>query len=113
MQVINCKVKELQKRGYNTLLEWTNKPNHLYIGRDMSYYCGEGARGSKWRNPFPIKNYTRDECLQLYEHHVRTSYLWNDLHELKDVKEFGCWCYPEQCHGNVLMKLVKEKFNQK
>jgi hypothetical protein len=27
--------------------------------------------------------------------------------ELVD-KVLGCWCYPEPCHGDVLLKLVKE-----
>ena len=30
-----------------------------------------------------------------------------DLFELKD-KTLGCWCYPEKCHGDVLIELVEK-----
>jgi hypothetical protein len=29
------------------------------------------------------------------------------LLNLKD-KNLGCWCSPEPCHGDVLIKLIKE-----
>ena len=28
----------------------------------------------------------------------------NDLHELEG-KTLGCWCKPEKCHGDILIKL--------
>jgi len=34
--------------------------------------------------------------------------LLNSLHEIEG-KNLGCWCYPEKCHGNVLIKLIEER----
>ena len=33
----------------------------------------------------------------------------NDLHELKD-KVLGCWCKPLSCHGDILVELIKKKY---
>jgi hypothetical protein len=33
----------------------------------------------------------------------------NDLHELNG-KELGCWCKPDKCHGDILIKLYNEKY---
>ena len=32
----------------------------------MEHYV-KGARGSKWQNPFTVKRYGLEKCLQLYE----------------------------------------------
>lgn len=51
-KIINVKKAELKKVGYNSLQEWLDaSPDHIYIGRDMSFYV-PGADGSKWKNPF-------------------------------------------------------------
>ena len=53
-RVINVKKNELKKLGYNDLEHWLQaSPQHLYIGRDMTYYV-PGATGSKWANPFKV-----------------------------------------------------------
>ena len=67
---VRCiKAAELRKDGYASLEEWLKDPNHLYIGRDMSFYV-PGLTCSKWHNPYPIKKYGLTECLRLYEEHV-------------------------------------------
>lgn len=77
---------------------------HVYIGRRME--GTEFTEDSKWANFF----YDR---LDLYEEHVRR-HLWDDLEELRG-KILGCWCVntkyikPIVCHGQVLLKLVREK----
>ena len=46
--------------------------------------------------------------LDIYEEYVRNnSFLMNSLSELKN-KNLGCWCHPNSCHGDVLVKLYKE-----
>ena len=78
----------------------------------MSHHV-TGARGSKWGNPFKInknanKN-SRNKCLKRYEDHVRRSPdLFNAVMELGG-KELGCWCKPSPCHGDILIKLFKER----
>ena len=75
----------------------------LYIGREFG-----GLPASKWQNPFYIHQYGRKGCIELYEHRIRkTPELMAALHELSD-QALGCWCYPEDCHGDVLVKLYKE-----
>lgn len=65
------------------------------------------ARPSKWGNPFVIgKDGTRQEVIEKYRKWILSNKeLLNNLHELKG-KRLGCWCYPEPCHGDVLVELV-------
>ena len=78
----------------------------VYIGRRIQYHK-EFTRDSKWAN--------RSPTLAAYEDTIRiTDRLWNALDELKG-KRLGCWCIttdkiePLRCHGQVLMKLLREK----
>lgn len=91
MKVVHCK-----KERYD-----------VYIGRP-----------SKWGNPFThitsketLAQYivpTREAAVAAYEGWVRSQpLLMAALPELKD-KTLGCWCAPLSCHGDVLIKLVKE-----
>ena len=105
---------------YQSLLEWLEDDSHVYIGRNMSFYV-KGAVGSKWANPFKVakpnkvykrgKYYTLDDSLKLYEEYIkRTPELLNSLHELHN-KTLGCWCKPNACHGDILVKLVNDQSN--
>ena len=108
MSIVNIKKKELNKRNIKDFEEWNSKPNTLYIGRNMTFYV-KGTKKSKWFNPFSVKKYGRDKCLLMYEEYIRnTSELYNNLDELQGI-ELGCWCKPEKCHGDILIKLLKEK----
>lgn len=80
----------------------------LYIGRPC-FRGGWNLSGSKWANPFSVNKYGREECLKLYEQHIRNRPdLWNNLYELEG-KTLGCFCKPDPCHGDVLIKLFIEK----
>lgn len=110
-RVINVRKAELCQRGYGSFLDWAANPKNLYIGRSMQQYV-PGTVGSKWGNPFPLKQYTLEESLQKYELHVRNSKdLWGALEELDGLEEIGCWCAPAPCHGNVLQRLLAEKLS--
>jgi hypothetical protein len=75
----------------------------VYIGREWA-----GLPQSKWHNPFHEWEYGRTAAIALYEAHIRLNdELMAAIPELVD-KVLGCWCYPEPCHGDVLLKLVKE-----
>ena len=67
------------------------------------------GRPSKWGNPYVIgKDGTRAEVIAKYESYIRNSpELVSSLHELKN-RVLGCWCDPLPCHGNILIKLLKE-----
>ena len=66
-------------------------------------------RRTKWGNPFVIgKDGTREEVIAKYAAWVPTQqHLMDSLHELKD-KTLGCWCAPQACHGDVLIRLVED-----
>ena len=87
---MKCRVVNLRKEKYD-----------VYIGR-----------GSKWGNPFRMRNNSqeeRDRVCEEYEKYFFTTDLPNQLHELRG-KILGCYCKPLRCHGDFLAKLVNEKF---
>ena len=103
--VVCIRSSALQKDGYQDLTEWCKYDNHLYIGRSVS-----AVEASKWHNPYRLREYTLEKCLELYEKHVRGSRdLMGALPELAG-KALGCWCAPSRCHGDVLLKLLGEYF---
>lgn len=77
------------------------EPYDIYIGR-----------GGKWGNPFVIgRDGDRDEVISLYAKYLKDSIKngvisIDELCEL-DGKVLGCFCKPERCHGDVLVKAVK------
>tara|TARA_A100001037_G_C14603737_1_gene394128 strand:- start:129 stop:494 length:366 start_codon:yes stop_codon:yes gene_type:complete len=110
--IVCVKKAILNKRGIQNFEEWNSKPNTLYIGRNMNFYI-KGTYKSKWFNPFSVKKYGREQCLELYEKHLRnTPELYDCLEELKG-KELGCWCKPNSCHGDIMIKLLHEKSEEK
>jgi len=79
----------------------------VYIGREVTM-GGWNLPTSKWANPYAVKVYGRDQCLRLYETYIRgRSDLIAALPELKG-KRLGCWCHPEPCHGDILIRLYRE-----
>ena len=67
------------------------------------------ARPSKWGNPFQIgRDGDREQVIQKYEIHLRRRPdLLAVLPELAG-KRLGCLCKPAACHGDVLVKLLRE-----
>ena len=65
------------------------------------------GRPSKWGNPFVIgKDGSRDEVIKKYEAWLGTQpNLLVALPELRG-KVLGCWCAPQACHGDVLVRLA-------
>lgn len=68
------------------------------------------GRPTKWGNPFIIgASGTREDVLKLYEKWARKNpEIMKCLEELRG-KTLGCWCSPKACHGDILIKLLKEK----
>lgn len=117
-KIINISKANLKLMGYDSLEQWLMNEDHIYIGRNMSYYI-KGAKKSKWYNPYrvrkqgkeyrtSVKYYSMDESLRMYREYILSSEeLKGSLRELRG-KTLGCWCKPNRCHGDVLMKLVDE-----
>ncbi|MHB1952477.1 MAG: DUF4326 domain-containing protein [Sulfobacillus sp.] len=83
----------------------------VYIGRSW-HMGGWSLNQSKWHNPYKLSQFpTREACLQAYEKHIRSRKdLLEALSELKG-KKLGCFCHPQPCHGDILVKLFRE-FNE-
>ena len=73
-KVVNIKVAELQKENYENFLDWNKNPNHLYIGRNTTFYV-PGTIKSKWCNPFSVKKYGLDVSLESYEKYKRRMFV--------------------------------------
>ena len=107
-RVVNVKKEHLKSRGIADMLEWSLRPDSLYIGRAMPFVPGATAN-SKWANPFSVERYGRVRCLEMFEKYVRGRRdLWDSLEEIEG-KEVGCWCFPASCHGEILIRLLAEK----
>lgn len=83
-------------RVVNIKFAFTVKIPYIYIGRP-----------SKWGNPFKIgKDGSRKECIEKYRQYILGNpKLLKDLVELKG-KVLGCYCKPQECHGDVLIELI-------
>ena len=103
--VVNIRIQELRKHGFKNFHEWNSFPENVYIGR-ANYYLNIPA--SKFANPYKIRDFDRKTVLQMYENYIRRSpKLLNSIHELK-LKTLGCYCFPEECHGDILIKILNE-----
>jgi hypothetical protein len=80
----------------------------VYIGRANRWY---GLPASKWRNYFQIKEaegVSRERCIAAYAQWVRLQPdLMVTLDELTGAN-LVCWCAPEVCHGDVLLRLAND-----
>jgi hypothetical protein len=102
--VVNVNVKSLRANTkFNSFEEWEKDASNVYIGRANMWVK---AKKSKWANPFSTKKFPLEECLKKYEEHLLSKpELMNSLGELKG-KNLGCWCKPNACHGDILLKYV-------
>jgi hypothetical protein len=93
------------------VVHFKREPYDIYVGRP-----------SKWGNPFThiadkktVAQFvvsSREEAVEAYQLWITEGegkHLLEDLHELKG-KVLGCWCAPKSCHGDVLLKLIEEKY---
>ena len=70
--------------------------DYVYIGRP-----------SVWGNPFKIgRDGTRAQVIEKYRAWILTQpNLLSQLPNLNN-KALGCWCWPQACHGDILVELV-------
>jgi hypothetical protein len=81
-------------------------PGAVYVGR---------GRGSKFGNPFEMpRDGSREEVIEKYEAWLLTAnenstppmrITFEDLLALRG-KDLVCWCAPEVCHADVLLKYI-------
>ena len=115
MSVTNCKVKYIRPK-YNNLKEWMEDSQNVYIGRGGIVFIDKvrfPKKPSPFANPFKIgKDVTREEVINKYREYItdkleKDDTLRGQLLEMRG-KNLGCWCYPEKCHGDVLLELINK-----
>ena len=81
----------------------------VYCGR-KNYQGGWKLQESIWGNPFKVKDFkSTEEAIDKYEEYIRNKpILLGSLNQLVG-KKLACWCYPNPCHTQVLIKIMKEK----
>lgn len=95
----------------------------VYIGR---YNKNFNLQGSKFANPFPMKDQSEDERVRVVQEYK--NWLWKEIannnitrEDLLSLngKKLVCYCAPKNCHGHVLKAAVElllnneAEFNQK
>lgn len=104
-KVVNIRASELRKNGFKNFVYWNSSPQNVYIGRANPYI---GASASIFANPYKIGDLDRKTVLEMYEKNIRNSpQLLKRIYSLK-AKTLGCYCYPELCHGDILIKILNE-----
>lgn len=84
-----------------------SKENVIYIGRFNPRWGS-----SIFQNKYKVgKDGTREEVIEKYRNDLYANpVLVAKLLELKAKLEqgmvLGCWCYPEPCHGDVLLEAM-------
>lgn len=100
---------------YNNLQEWMQDENNVYIGRSGIVFINKERYpklSSKFANPFKIdKNNTREDVLKKYRKYIMKTLESDDLMKLEN-KKLGCWCKPENCHGDILLELIQYYKNE-
>lgn len=112
--VVNVKVENIRPE-YKDLECWMKNKDNIYIGRRGIVFINNKRfpeEDSVWCNPFKINaSSDREDVIKKYELYIKKRLqsepgLVNELLKLKK-KNLGCWCYPEGCHGDVLIKMIK------
>ena len=87
----------------------------IFIGRGGVIFIDKkrfSTQAFKFTNPYKVgKHRTREEVIDKYKTYI-TQQLKDDKKFQKELvsikgKNIGCWCYPDPCHGNVLLDFIK------
>lgn len=73
--------------------------------RKYDVYIG---RPSPWGNPFVVgRDGDRSECIRKHKEMVLANpELVQAIKEQLRGKRLGCWCAPENCHGDTLAEIA-------
>jgi hypothetical protein len=83
----------------NYVVHCKREPFDVYIGRP-----------SIWSNPFEIgKDGSRRKVIQRYRNYLLGNPELLALLPTLKGKVLGCWCAPQECHGDVLADLANNE----
>lgn len=91
----------------------------LYVGRSC-YRKPWHQDASKLANPYSAKQYGRQISIEKYEQHLRECpelliildailIMAVDQYRKGQPMTLGCWCAPNACHADVIIKLIRER----
>ena len=106
VKAVNINLKGKQE-AYGKSLEKVK--NVVYCGR-ANFMGGWALKESIWQNPFKVKDYGSNEkaCDEYEKYLKKNESLLSQLGSLKG-KVLACWCKPDACHTDVIIKVMKEK----
>lgn len=94
--------------------EFRHDPTAIYIGRAVNRAKDPRCRvASTWANPYHadsaggIAGAIEDFETMMRQAIQKKAPAAVRLGELRG-KVLGCWCHPKPCHGDVLVKLIRE-----
>lgn len=108
------KVKHLRPK-YANLQDWLACDTHSLVTRHGRIFIGKEKQifhypASEWANPFTVKEYGLEECLNLYRQHLDTLLARDEaclarFKALAEMTQIGCFCEPgSPCHRDVILE---------
>lgn len=120
MKGVCVKVKHLRP-NYPNLKEWLKWDTHCLVTRRGRVFIDSKEvfhyPESEWANPFSVKEYGLEKCLQLYREHL-DELLTNPerlarFMKLAEMTEIGCFCEPgAPCHRDVILEVLNALLHQ-
>lgn len=107
-KVVNVRVAHIRPE-YKNLEEWVKDSNNIYIGRKRIVFINNERypeKDSLWCNPFKGEG-AIDKFEKYIIDKIESENLYEELRFLKG-KNLGCWCKPNACHGDILLKLINK-----
>jgi len=81
----------------------------VYCGR-QNYLGGWKLDKSIRANPFKVSEYkTNEEACKKFEEYLRSNKTLLEALPTLIGKKLACWCYPNPCRTEIILKLMKEK----
>jgi hypothetical protein len=108
-------LRNVYKNKDISLREWLSDENNIYVGRSGRIFINKEIfhyKGSKWANPYTLKEYKIDECLKLYKAYIESKIKNDpDLYNLNELanKKLGCWCDKTECHIDILIEIIESR----
>ena len=120
-RIVNVRVKYIRnaddgwicEKVKPTLKDWMDDDENVYIGRRGCILIDKRRfpeKNSEYANPYKVgKDGTLDEVLEKYEIYLRKK-LEDDTFKVSFLtlkgKRLGCWCKPNKCHGDIILKIL-------
>ena len=94
-------IKEWEAAGFPEI-------GYLYIGRAHRTAGGRSFAGSRWANPFRVREFGRQECLRKFADYLFTlDFILEALFSLAGTK-LVCHCMPsERCHADIIIEALR------